>query len=184
MNDQQLIAAIRSGNLEKPVKQLYKEYPKIERLIVKSGGSKEMAGEIFNDSLLLLIEKIQHPQFKLTSKISTFLYGINHFLAKNEVRKEQSSVTVTWENVDSTSIENDYDHEREAQLTHMESLLQKVSEKCRSIFKLFYYEHKSMKEVAEELAYTSTNSAKTQKYKCMEQLHKLAHEANLSSKSH
>ena len=36
-----------------------------------------------------LREKVEHPQFELRSKVSTFLYGINRFLAKNEAKRQR-----------------------------------------------------------------------------------------------
>lgn len=90
MDDNKLIALIRAGKREKPVTFLYKEYPKIKVLISKMGLTAENSNEIFHDSLVLLIEKVENPTFTLTSKLSTFLYGINFFLAKNELKKQHS----------------------------------------------------------------------------------------------
>jgi len=75
MTDKEIIKSIRKGKNEKPIKQLYLEYPKIKSLILKSGGTEELAQEIFNDSLVLLIEKISSPKFELTSKMTTYLYA-------------------------------------------------------------------------------------------------------------
>lgn len=79
MEDKKLITLIRAGKREKPIALLYKEYPRIEVHALQMGLSKEVAHEIFNDSLILLIEKVEDPQFVLSSKLSTFLYGISHF---------------------------------------------------------------------------------------------------------
>ena len=170
-----MIASLRSGNREKPIKTLYKEYPKIERLIVNNGLSKEIAKEVFNDSLILLIEKVQSPDFLLTSKMTTYLYGINRFLVQNELRKQRKKNEIAW--TDGMNIaDNDfgYDLEKEEKLKRLESLLTQISEKCLQLFKLFYFEKKSMSHIAEELGYTSVNSAKTQKYKCIERAHQLS----------
>lgn len=170
-----MIASLRSGNREKPIKALYKEYPKIERLIINNGLSKEIAKEVFNDSLILLIEKVQSPDFLLTSKMTTYLYGINRFLVQNELRKQRKKNEIAW--TDGMNIaDNDfgYDIEKEEKLKRLESLLTQISEKCLQLFKLFYFEKKSMSHIAAELGYTSVNSAKTQKYKCIERAHQLS----------
>lgn len=181
MNDKEIIEAIRRGDRERPIKFLYKEFPKIERLIVQSGCNKQLAHEIFNDSLILLIEKIESPRFELTSKITTYLYGINRFLVKNELKKQRRSRDLEWKD---TLIISDsdlaYKEDVEHKLKLVESLLGQITEKCQQIFRLFYFERKSMQIIAEELGYSSTNSAKTQKYKCIEKTLKLARESNVS----
>ncbi len=176
MTDQEIIQAIRKGRNEKPIKQLYKEFPKIKKLILQSGGSNELAQEIFNDSLVLLIEKIRSPKFELTSKMTTYLYGINRFLMKNALRKQKKfNYELEWND---TLILNQedlaYDYEKEKQLTRLEKILDTISEKCKQIFRLFYYQRENMESIARKLGFGSVNSAKTQKYKCIEKASKIA----------
>ena len=98
MNDNDLINALKSSSSRgKAIKELYKEFPKIKANICMSGGTKQEAEEIFNDALLLLIEKVQEQNFQLTSKLSSFLYGINRFLWMNELRKKKKSVSLEWQ---------------------------------------------------------------------------------------
>jgi phosphoribosylpyrophosphate synthetase len=76
MKDLEIIEEIQRGNREVGLKILYKEFPKMKIKIISTGGTKEIAQEIFNDSLLLLVEKVEHPGFELTSKLTTYLFGI------------------------------------------------------------------------------------------------------------
>lgn len=185
MTDQEIIKEVRSGNNEKPIKYLYQEFPKIKQLVLNGGGSKLLAEEIFNDSLVLLLEKLRDPNFELTSKLTTYLYGINRFLLLNQLRKEGKSVSLEWK--DTLILSQDdfgYDYEKEEKLTLLEKVLDSISDKCKSIFKLFYFQNKSMKTIAKELNYSSVNSAKTQKYKCVERASYLAEEMlNQSTKT-
>lgn len=175
MNDQQIIDQIRRGNREKPIKLLYREYPKVEKNILKSGGTKEAAQEIFNDSLVLFIEKVADPNFTLTSKLTTYLYGINRFLWKNQLRKQNKHRELEWSDTLIISAEDlDYKAEQEEQLQKMEQILNTITEKCKQLFELFYFQKMRMNEIAEKLGFSSVNSAKTQKYKCMEKAIKMA----------
>ena len=182
MTDKEIIKAIRKGKNEKPIRQLYQEFPKIKSLVIQSGGTKELAQEIFNDSLVLLIEKIQQPNFELTAKMTTYLYGINRFLMKNELRKQKKfNYELEWND---TLILNQedlaYDFEKEKQLTRLEKILDTISDKCKQIFRLFYYQKENMATIAQKLGFGSVNSAKTQKYKCIEKASKIALEMNHS----
>jgi len=176
MTDQEIIHSIRKGEREKAIRFLYKEFPKIKSLILKSGCNEVVAKEVFNDSLLLLIEKLQDPTFELTSKLTTYLYGINRFMVKNELRKQnKTSYELEWSDTIILS-ESDlgYDMEKEEQFNQLDQILAKVSEKCKQIFELFYFKKESMETIAKTLNYSSVNSAKTQKYKCIEQAFQLA----------
>ena len=180
MKDSQIITLIKKGRTEKPIKFLYKEFPKIKANIMSSGGDEEIARQIFHDSLILLIEKIEQKDFVLTAKLSTFLYGINRFLWKNELRKRKKNIELEWADTLIVSAEDiNYEVEKEIKLKALEQILSRITEKCKAIFEMFYFKKESMQYIAEKLKFTSVNSAKTQKYKCMEKAIKLASEINV-----
>lgn len=181
MTDQEIISSIRKGERERAIRFLYNEYPKIRSLVLKSGCNEIVAKELFNDSLLLLIEKILQPSFELTSKLTTFLYGINRFLVKNELRRQQKSgVELEWSDTLIVSeADLGVDMEKEERFLKLESVLQQVSDKCRELFNRFYFRKESMETIARALDYSSVNSAKTQKYKCLERAYELAQQPNI-----
>ena len=169
MKDLEIIAEIQKGNREKGLKILYKEFPKVRSKIISSGGNKEIAQEIFNDSLLLLIEKVENPKFELTSKLSTYLFGIARFLWMNELRKQNKKIELEWTDTLILNYEDlGYDEEKERKLNAIDKILNSISAKCKQILEMFYYQEKSMTFIAEKLKFSSVNSAKTQKYKCLE----------------
>ena len=57
-------------------------YPMVKKLVVEKGGTKEDAEDVFQETLIVLIEKKRNKEFNLTSKESTYVYGI----ALNKVR--------------------------------------------------------------------------------------------------
>ena len=180
MKDSQIIDLIKKGRTEKPIKFLYKEFPKIKANIMSTGGDEEIARQIFHDSLILLIEKIERKDFVLTSKLTTFLFGINRFLWKNELRKRQKNIELEWADTLIVSAEDlNYEQEKELKLNALKSILNRITDKCKSIFELFYFRKESMQVIADKLNFTSVNSAKTQKYKCMEKAIQLASEINI-----
>ena len=181
MTDQEIIAQIRAGRREEAIKTLYAEFPKVRANIQSTGGDEGIAREIFHDSLILLIEKVSNPNFELTSKLSTYLYGINRFLWKNELRKRYRNPELEWKDTLILSAEDlGYDEEKEEKIKLLDKVLSRVTERCRKIFELFYYKKESMQVIAEKLEFSSINSAKTQKYKCMERAITLARELQMS----
>lgn len=177
MKDQEIISKIRKGQTEKAIKYLYKEFPKVRANIITSGGDVEIAEEIFNDSLILLIEKVSEPSFVLSSKLSTYLYGINRFMWMNEARKRQKSPESEWrDTLILTADDLDYNQEKEEELKSLEAVLSQISDRCKKLFELFYFQKEDMRAIADKLQFSSVNSAKTQKYKCMEKAMNLAKE--------
>ena len=169
MKDADIISQIRKGRTNKAIKVLYKEFPKVKANILSSGGDAEIAQEIFHDSLILLIEKVSDSKFELTSKLTTYLYGIARFMWKNEARKRQKNPELEWKDtLILTADDLDYNAEKEAELKMLESVLSQVTERCKQIFELFYFKKENMKTIADRLKFSSVNSAKTQQYKCME----------------
>lgn len=169
MTDEEIIKSIRRGNHNDPVRFLYKEFPKLQAHILKSGGRKEDAREVFHDALILLIEKLSDPSFQLTSQLTTYLFGIARLLWKNKLRKNNKSIELEWS--DTLILSNEdigYAAERENRIQAVESILTKLSDRCQEIIQRFYYRNESMDAIAKAMQFSSTNSAKTQKYKCME----------------
>jgi len=182
MKDQKIIQHIRDGNHDEPIKFLYKEYSKVRLLILASGGNKSEARETFHDALILLIEKVSDPSFELTSKISTYLYGINRLLWKNQLRKQQKDRELEW--ADTMILTNEdigFHEEQESRIKALEEVLTRITERCREIFKRFYFRKESMTEIATAMGFSSVNSTKTQKYKCIEQAIRLASNPNLKN---
>lgn len=182
MTDTEIIASIQNGEVDETIKYLYREFPKIKNLICSSGGSKSEARETFHDALLLLIEKISNPDFELSSKISTYLYGINRLLWKNKLRKKQSTRELEWS--DTLIISNEdlgMDPEREQKIRMLEQVLEEITKRCREVFTRFYFREESMKSIAAAMGFSSENSAKTQKYKCIERAISLASNQNLKN---
>ena len=155
------------------LQQLYKEaYPMVRKYVNDNSGNDEDAKDIFQDAMYLFIRKISEESFQLTSKLSTFIYGIGRNLWLKKLTKKE---------VD----EKAYQHEREMETLEDEEVdqleqtkfvnrcIEQLGEPCKTIIVQFYYFQKSMEEIAGMLHYTNANNAKNQKYKCFNRLKKM-----------
>lgn len=175
MTDQEIIQSIRNKKFDRAVRELYKQEPMIRRTLFKYGAPETLVPEIFNDGLVLLLEKTQQPDFQLTSKLSTYLTGIclNHW--RNQSRKLSSKEKVLLDiDIAQTYAFVEYDEEKEEKLQLLDTILEKIQDRCKQLLRLFYFENKRMAEIAKTMGFSSEKSAKTQKYKCMEKAHQLA----------
>ena len=68
---------------------------------------------------------------------------------------------------------DDLNSENENRLDLVEKCLEELGDPCRALLISYYYEKKSMLEIAELLGYKNTDTTKNQKYKCLKRLKKL-----------
>lgn len=112
---------------------------------------------------------------KLTSTLKTYLFQIGRNQANTLIKKvsrntdEKEIVDEQWE--------NDIDETEDIQAAKASIVRQAVSmltDVCRKIMKLFYFEGKKLDEILDLLDdFSSKDALKTKKYKCMKRLEKL-----------
>jgi len=72
---------------------LYQEYFSVIQYYIKeNNGSEDDAADVFQDSLIVLHDKVRSEQFKLTCAMKTYIYSIcrNLWLKKLRTRKQQA----------------------------------------------------------------------------------------------
>ena len=74
MRDQELVESIRSGVPAPALDQLYDGFPAVRKLICSRGGDEDAARDVFQEALVIFIEKVRKPDFRLEAAASTYLY--------------------------------------------------------------------------------------------------------------
>ncbi len=158
---------------EKAYARLYKEhFGMVRHLVLNNSGSEHDAKDVFQDAMVGLFEMANKPGFKLSSKLSTLLYSIARNVWMKNLRGKTKSTP--FKDFESHVAVEEYDIETDAKIDKMESAINTLGEPCKGILTSFYYLKKSMKEIAIDNGYKSTDHAKAQKYKCLQRLKKLA----------
>lgn len=167
MNNEKLIEQLRLGSSQEALKELYKSFPAIRNFIKTHGGNDDDAKDIFQESLLIFYRKIQSDKnFQLSAAVGTYLFSVAKYLWKDALKKKNREVSFITNDIpfeDTNVIEQE-----EIQMKILDQVLAKLGEKCTQILTLFYYQKKSMEEIANDLDYKTVDTAKTQKYKCLE----------------
>ncbi|MDF2447596.1 MAG: polymerase, sigma-24 subunit, subfamily [Bacteroidota bacterium] len=169
MTDQEIIEAIRSNKNDKAFAALYKNFPSIRKMIRANNGLKEDAEDVFQESLIILCSKIHEGDFILTSKLGTFLYSVSRYLWMDELKRRGRRNEIVsdlnafnYPSVDEMSMEEEY----KARMA--EKTIDALGERCKELLVLFYSGTLKLRDIAVKMGYTSENSAKNQKYKCLE----------------
>ncbi len=175
MLDKKIIDLIRNNQHSKALNKLYKIYPAILKYVTEYGGTESDAEDIFQDGLLVFMNKINDINFQLSSSISTYIFGICKNLNKENIRKTSRIINkepqLQYDEY-AKSVEEFLEEEQKYQV--LDKVLIKGDKKCIKLLKMFYYEKLSMKVIASKLGFKSETSAKTQKYKCLEKIRSLA----------
>lgn len=129
--------------------------PMIRLLVNHKGGSDEDARDIFQDGLIIMLEKIDNKQFALTCKFRTFLYCVCENLWKTVLDKRWAATNyLTRRN----EPENDKDFTDQIDYQMYEGILKDVFKTLDPISKkilTLYWKEFSPQEIADKLGYTN-----------------------------
>ena len=128
--------------------------PMIRLLVTRMGGTPEDARDIFQEGLMIMLEKIDNKEFALTCKFKTYLYCVCENLWKSVLVKRQAAANYLVRRVeveDQKDITELMDSNlcREIFISVFDTL-NPVSKKILTL----YWEEMSPQEIADKLGYT------------------------------
>jgi RNA polymerase sigma factor (sigma-70 family) len=183
MLDQDIIALIRTNKSDKALVFLYKHFAMMQKIIRHNGGNTQDAEDVFQEALIILVRNVKVNDFTLTAKLSTYLFSICRFLWKEELRKRKHHISYDFESgltpLEERELEVVVERENKAKLA--EKVLDGLQERCRELLLLFYEGQLKLKDIAVKMGYSSANTAKNQKYKCLESAKNRLKELKLTS---
>lgn len=128
------------------------------------------AEDLYQDSFCVLHKNILSGKLThITASWSTILIGIGKNLLRNKMRKK--SELLGKDIPEKTAQDNPYSRLIEKEkIKQTKSILGLVGETCREVLVAFYYNRKSMVEIAQQMNYASANVAKKKKSQCLKKL--------------
>ena len=165
MSDQKILELFKNGQRSKAFKELYKLYPRIEKLILSKGGTKADASDVFQDALIILNRNLEKSNFIITSSFYTYLYSVSRFVWK-DTQKQFSKQELHDLSIDEVSIFHSVLEEQKYQFA--ESAFRELGVRCQQLLQRFYLKKMSFKDIAEVMQFKSEKIAKNQKYKCLQ----------------
>lgn len=175
-NDKRIVDSIRDGE-DEGIIALYKHYrEEFVRWADKTFSlDHELAADAFQEAILAVRYNIAMGKYRSESSLKTYLFTIGKHHIMRRQRKEQREIRQSSLPSGLPEIRPMYgseeSNERQMQIRNA---LQEITEPCKSIIKMFYYQGFSMDVIAERLNYKSAQVVKSQKVRCMDKLKKLA----------
>lgn len=172
--DQRLLAGLRKKD-EASYRLVYKQcFPPVKKFVLSNNGNEADAQDTFQEALIVLYHKLSDSGFSLSSRLSTYLYSVSRLLWLKRISRSAGLVTKIREVADYIDPGDDSDWEdRELRFERMQDAMKSLGEPCRSLIEAFYLRELSMKDITERFGYSNPETAKNQKYKCLQRLKKL-----------
>lgn len=154
---------------------LYKfYYPSVKNFILKNNGNEDDAKDIFQETIIVLLEKVPKDDFNLTSSLKTFIFAISSNLWLKCLRDSNKMVKTevgVYEKylIDYEEVETDVSH---ANTNRLIKVFKVMTNKCITLLKAMFYDEKNIETITKDYGYTNKHNAQNQKYKCLEQARK------------
>ncbi|WP_439649221.1 RNA polymerase sigma factor [Hufsiella ginkgonis] len=173
--DSDFVFGLLNGSKE-TLNELYKAYfPMVMQLVITNNGDEDDAKDIFQETVIVLYNKVQQGNFELSSKLKTFIYSVARrlWLKKLTLLARKSGSIRDFEDILPVEQDLEQHEEKDEQFRMMGLALGKLGEPCKTIIEDFYIHNNSMQDICEKFGYTNADNAKNQKYKCLQRLKKL-----------
>jgi len=154
-SDSEIIECLRNRQ-SYVVRYLSERYlPMIRLMVTQLGGSSEDARDIFQEGLMIMLEKIDNKEFTLTCKFKTFLYCICENLWKSVLTKQKSEANYFRQRVETDTGDDDFTELMDIKLCQeiFWTVFGTLDPISKNILKL-YWEEVSPQEIADRLGYT------------------------------
>ncbi len=149
-------------------------FQKISKFVHSNSGNKAEAEDLFQDAMIVLVEKLRQDHFKLTASIDTYVYAIckNLWFKKLRDRNFQFSIEeiqkIDFQNSMADSIENEKSY-----LEKLEGYLLKITAHCNRLIKDMFFRDQAIEQIQREYGYSTKHNAQNQKHKCVQQIRKV-----------
>jgi RNA polymerase sigma factor (sigma-70 family) len=168
--DTLFINGLRTGDAAL-LKEIYSRFfSGIRHMVQTNGGSLDDAKDIFQDALMAIYRQSQRPDFTLTVAFYTYLYSVSRNLWLKQLRSRSTKAEV--EIVDSMDFMDKGLQEtvtQNEQYNLYQENFRKLGEECQKLLRMFM-ENRSVKELMEQMRYSSESYTKKRKFQCKEKL--------------
>lgn len=155
--------------------ELYKTYfGSVNRFITNNRGSSDDAEDIFQDTMLVLVEKLRQDNFQLTASIKTYILAISKNLWLKRLRTAYRITELTDLHDNKFYEEINYAIEQEKDYwDKLQNYIHKITVHCQGLIHDMFFREKTVEEIQQDYGYTTKHNAQNQKHKCVEQIRKV-----------
>lgn len=154
---------------------LYKDYFNVvSRFITNNKGTIEDAEDTFQDTMIVLVNKLRQDNFILTASLKTYILAIAKYIWLKKIRTNTKKInfndfhnSILYEEIN-ISIEQE-----QTSWDKFQHYFHKITEHCKGLIHDMFFKEKSIQQIQQQYGYTSIHNAQNQKHKCVEQIRKV-----------
>jgi len=152
---------------------LYKFYfPSVASYIKQNLGNNEDAEDIFQEAIIVLLQKVRQPDFVLTSSLKTYLYAVAKNiwfkrLRDNKIKIADSELSLVTYRTETETFEIKPEKSKEEKL---ENWLLKITRNCQNILRALFFYEEPMDKLMAKMGWKNKHTAGNQKHKCIQQI--------------
>lgn len=149
-------------------------YPGIEKFVKQNNGTSADAEDVFQETIIVLLEKVPKKDFVLTSSIKTYITAIAHNIWLKRLReaKRITGLALNYELEDMTLAEWERHEEKLIQRNLLQRIFDRLTRHCVVFLTKTFLSGASREQLIEEMGYKNPHTFDNQKYKCLEQARK------------
>lgn len=140
--------------------------------VLRNNGNADDADDLLQEALIVLWERVRGGRFEQRARIGTFLFAtVRNLWLRRLARSRRESATPDPPEPPAPADETPLElliHGEETRA--VAGALERLGEPCRTLLLLFYWEERSMEQIAVELGYANAATAKAKKYQCKKAL--------------
>lgn len=183
MTDAEYIRAFQADN-QALITRFYNEYRSV---FLRDLGkfyhilNADLMAEIYQETVIRLWRNIATNKLTeqtLTTSLAGYLFSIGKYVAQEKFREANKEPIADHEQT-LLRVEGPLWEEESAQERAVRKAVYAMGEPCAPLLTLFYWDKMSWEAIAAKLHYKDAESAKTQKYKCMQKLKGYFSQANV-----
>jgi RNA polymerase sigma factor (sigma-70 family) len=173
ITDQSLLTQLKSED-NASFGVLYEFYfPSVASFITNNHGNTEDAEDIFQEAIIVLLQKVRQPEFVLTASLKTYLFAIAKNLWLKRLRDHR---TITVNDIEQYGQETEvFTVELKPEPTREEKAgywLTKITKHCQQILKAIFFYKVPMYSLMQKMGWKNKHTAANQQYKCIQQVKK------------
>jgi RNA polymerase sigma factor (sigma-70 family) len=173
MNDCQLITDLKKQE-NTAYELIYAGYfPMVKRYVQQNSGTDDDARDVFQETMLALMDNLPKENFQLTSSLKTYLFAIASNIWLKKLRAVRKMADTLDTDVPDTSLTSFEQQEAASEQTGLlQQIFNSVTSHCQLLLIKTFLEETRRDQLIEELGYKNTHSFDNQKYKCLLQARK------------
>lgn len=167
--DQQTVDNLRRRD-EAAFRLLYKAfYPMVERMVTRHKGTKADAADVFQDTLLVLLDKLDHEDWQLTASLKTYLYAISHKIWLKRLHTG-TRFDVGIDPFETLADDLNTDDDPGTPVQRLGNWLGQITQHCQTLLRRLFLGESAVPAPS----YKNKHTAQNQQYKCLQQIRRVA----------